>query len=139
MAKRKVKKKSVRILTFGTLSAILIVYFLFSLGSYVIKIHKLQTEESELKSELKSLKSEEELLKNELTKLKDTDYLARFARENYLYTKDGEYVIQIQKSDTQNEENMNSDTDYEFYLALGIFSIFILIIIYVLYKGTHQK
>lgn len=139
MKKRKVKKKSVRILTFGTLSAFLIVYFLFSLGSYVIKLHNLQKEESSLKTELKSLKSDEELLKTELTKLKDPDYLARFARENYLYTKDGEYVIQIQKDDSLNNTNEDNTIDYEFYLAITIFSVFILMIIYILYKGTHQK
>ncbi|MBQ9181121.1 MAG: septum formation initiator family protein [Bacilli bacterium] len=139
MAKRKVKKKSIRILTFGTLSAFIIVYFLFSLGNYAIKLHSLKTEQSSLKTELKDLKSEEELLKAELTKLKDSNYLARFARENYLYTKDGEYVIQIQKSEDENNSKSKVDLDYELYLAIGIFSIFTLIIIYILYKATHQK
>ena len=139
MKKRKVKKKSVRILTFGTLSAILIGYFLFSLGNYAIKLHNLRKEESSLKSELKTLKSDEELLKAELTKLKDPDYLARFARENYLYTRDGEYVIQIQKNDSITKNNKKTEVDYDFYLAIGIFSIFILMIIYIFYKGVHQK
>lgn len=138
MAKRKVKKKSVRILIFGTLSAFIIVYFLFSIGNYAIKIHNLKVDESSLKSELKDLKNDEELLKNELTKLKDNNYLARFARENYLYTKDGEYVIQIQKSDTK-EKTDDQKIDFDLYLAIGIFSIFVLMILYIIYKATHQK
>jgi len=44
-------------------------------------------------------------LKNEINKLQDKDYVARYARENYLYTKDGEYVIKV---DTEEKKEKNS-------------------------------
>ena len=37
----------------------------------------------------------EEELKATVTKLQDPDYVARYAREKYLYSKDGEIIIRI--------------------------------------------
>ena len=42
-----------------------------------------------------SLVSEEELLEKEVNKLQDPEYIAKYAREKYLYSKDGEYIIKI--------------------------------------------
>ena len=39
--------------------------------------------------------SEEEYLNMEVEKLKDPDYVARYAREQFLYSKDGEFNIRI--------------------------------------------
>ena len=38
---------------------------------------------------------EEETLKSEIVKLQDDEYIARYAREKYLYSKDGEIIIKI--------------------------------------------
>ena len=48
-----------------------------------------------------------------LLKLQDSNYLARYARENYDYTKDGEYVIKINKE--EKEEKNKEKTDIEIY------------------------
>ena len=45
--------------------------------------------------ELSKLKEEEEYLNMEVEKLKDPDYVARYAREQFLYSKDGEFNIRI--------------------------------------------
>lgn len=45
--------------------------------------------------ELAKLEEEEEYLKVEVEKLQDPDYVARYAREQYLYSKDGEFNIRI--------------------------------------------
>lgn len=54
------------------------------------------------KQELASLNSyyeelllEEESLSSEVTKLHDTDYIARYAREKYMYSLPGEFIIKI--------------------------------------------
>ena len=39
--------------------------------------------------------SEKEVLETDVVKLQDPDYVAKYAREKYLYTKDGELVIKI--------------------------------------------
>lgn len=40
--------------------------------------------------------SEEISLKSEVTKLNDSDYLARYAKEKYLYSSDGEIIIRFE-------------------------------------------
>ena len=66
--------------------------------------------------------------------LKDVDYLARYARENYLYSKDGEIVLKIEDDeDDNNSENtsLSFDRKYIFYTGGGMLGILIL---YVLLK-----
>ena len=38
---------------------------------------------------------EQDSLKSEVVKLQDPEYVARYAREKYLYTKDGETILKI--------------------------------------------
>lgn len=52
-----------------------------------------------LKDKLSNLKEEEEILNSDIKKLEDPDYVARYAREKYLYSKDGELVIRIPEDD----------------------------------------
>ena len=49
----------------------------------------------ELSKELESLKEKEEQLRVDADKLQNPDYIARYAREKYLYSKDGEFILQI--------------------------------------------
>lgn len=140
MAKKKIKKASKRrLLFFGTLSALIVAYFFFSLGNYMIHIHELKEEQKLLKSQLNELKGNEEELKTELTKLKDKDYLARYARENYLYTKDGEYVIQLKKEEKTTKSTKINTEDYTQYLAIVIVCVFVLMIGYIIYKAIKSK
>ncbi len=98
MVKKRVTKASRRrLLFFGTISIGIIVYFIFSLAYYTTNIYHLQKEEKKLNQNLTALKADEKNLKTEIEKLKDPEYLARYARENYLYSKNGEIVIQLQK------------------------------------------
>ncbi len=52
-------------------------------------------EKKEFTEELSILKEKEEELKGQVNKLQDPDYIARYAREKYLYSKDGEIIIRI--------------------------------------------
>ena len=45
--------------------------------------------------EVYELYEEEEILNSDIKKLEDPDYVARYAREKYLYSKDGELIIRI--------------------------------------------
>lgn len=96
MAKRRISKGSKRrIVIFGSVSIIIIFYFVIVGVQYIVNINSLEQEEQRLTNELLALKEEEDELKTEIKKLKDPDYVARYAREKYLYSKDGEYVIRI--------------------------------------------
>lgn len=96
MAKNKVKSKARKRMFFlGVASIFVIVAMTFTIGKYWIEIFEKYQEKKELDNELTSLKEKEEELKVDANKLQNPDYVARYAREKYLYSKDGEYILQI--------------------------------------------
>lgn len=103
--KRRISKASKRrLLTAGLFSIFLFLYFCFTVVTYTYKIVSLSNQESNLKIKLNQLKTNREELLVEIEKLQDPDYLARYAREAYYYTKDGEYVIKLDKMEETTEE-----------------------------------
>ena len=60
-----------------------------------IKIYDKEKEKEVFSNMLKELKEKEEELNETVTKLQNPDYVARYAREKYLYSKDGEIIIRI--------------------------------------------
>ena len=46
-----------------------------------------------LEKEVAIVKKEKKDLQNEVSLLNDDDYVTRYARENYVFTKDGEQVV----------------------------------------------
>ena len=96
MAKTKTKAKSRRRMLFlGLTSIIVIVATTFTIGKYWIEIYNKYQEKNRLEKELVSLKNKEKKLKMDANKLQDPDYIARYAREKYLYSKDGEFILKI--------------------------------------------
>jgi len=96
MPKKVISKKSKRrLMIFGGLSVFMIVYFLITLIGYLYNYSSLRQEEIKLKQELVSLQEEKANLKIEIQKLNDPSYIARYAKEKFLYSADGEYVIKI--------------------------------------------
>lgn len=95
MAKRVQKKKKRRILFLGFSSVFIIVTMTFTIGKYWIEIIDKYQEKKNLDQELVQLREKEEELKVDANKLQNPDYVARYAREKYLYSKEGEYILQI--------------------------------------------
>ena len=62
---------------------------------YWPKIFSNYEEKTNLEQKYQDLLKEEETLSSDIVKLKDPDYIARFAREKYLYSKSGEIIIRI--------------------------------------------
>ncbi len=91
--KRLRPKKKTILLGFG--SIFIIVVMTFSIGKYWVEIFDKYQEKSELEKELTALKEKEEELQVDANRLQNPDYIARYAREKYLYSKDGEYILQI--------------------------------------------
>lgn len=79
----------------GLLSIFIIFGVTFSIGKYWIEIFDKYQEKKELDEKLTSLKEKEEELQVDAKKLQNPDYVARYAREKYSYSKDGEYILQI--------------------------------------------
>lgn len=138
MASKKISKQARRRLTILTPLVFLTVgYLLFTLSTTIIQLYKLHREEQELQENLKTLKGDSEELKTEITKLQDKDYVARYARENYLYTKDGEYVIKVDTDDDKKEKNKLSLNDK--YVIYGAYALLGLIIIFIIFRRRKKK
>ena len=83
--------------------AFLIAVFCLAINFFVItyigrtfkNVLELKREQQELSGTLVELKEKEETLKAEVNKLQDPDYIAKYAREQFMYSGDGEYIIRI--------------------------------------------
>lgn len=96
VAKKKNNKRVVsRLLLFFVIFGGVIGSLSYSFFSNVGKILKMKEEKESLESELVELQEKEKLLHSDVKKLEDPEYVARYAREKYLYSKDGELIIRI--------------------------------------------
>ncbi len=91
--KKKKRKIGPFLLSFGSL--LVIIGTTYTIGKYWVAIYSKYQEKKTLSKELMSLKDKEEELKVDVNKLQDADYIARYAREKYYYSKDGEYILRI--------------------------------------------
>ena len=97
MAKRRRRKskKARRTVFLGFTSVFIIVAMSFTIGKYWVDIFDKYQEKKDLEKELSSLKEKEAQLRVDANKLQDPNYIARYAREKYYYSKDGEFIIKI--------------------------------------------
>lgn len=95
MAKKKEPKykKFVGFIYIGV-SAILI----YTLYTSAIRVNKQRVELDKLEDRKAELIAEKEALSEEVELLGDDDYVARYARENYIFSKDGEEVVKLPES-----------------------------------------
>ena len=89
------KKNMKRFLLFGITSFAIIIFICISVFNIVIQIIDKYQEANELEKEKIVLEEKEKQLNDEILKLQDSEYLARYAREKYFYSKDGELIIRI--------------------------------------------
>jgi len=95
VSKKITKKDKRRIsLIFGFMILVMAI-IIFNISKIWLKILEKNKEYHFLENELVRLNKEEKNLKNELVKLQNPDYVARYAREKYLYSRDGEITIKI--------------------------------------------
>lgn len=92
MKQKHIKRKLVLVtLVFLVVGGIL----LKSIVQTSIQIYDKRKEKKEFTQMLEDLKEKENELNSTVTKLQNPDYVARYAREKYLYSKDGEIIIRI--------------------------------------------
>ena len=98
MKKKRKKKTSFHkirmffaVLVFGGITLVLS----YNLFSNLSTISKMISEKKELKSKIVSLKEEKKELETDMKKLEDPDYIAKYVREKYFYSKEGELILRI--------------------------------------------
>lgn len=135
--KKSVAKVTKRRLTvFGTLSLIAIIYFSVTLVYHIYIIYDLCREKHKLEVKYEELVKQAEDLQIEINKLNNKDYLARYAREKYSYSKEGEYIIKI--NDTQDDiEDVEEDININYLII--VISVFVFILfIYIVVKSRKK-
>ena len=67
----------------------------YNLVLNISQINSMKEQKKELQDRIKALQEEEKVLESDIQKLEDPSYIARYAREKYLYSKDGEIIIRL--------------------------------------------
>ena len=102
MANRKKQsnhKTKMRFLILGLSSIAVIITVALTVGKYWVEIFDKYKEKQALEKELVSLQEKEKELELDAKKLQDSEYIARYAREKYFYSKEGEFIIKIPEDD----------------------------------------
>ncbi len=91
----KKKKLRARLILFIPCCIFVIAAVGILIGNYWVQIAEKYKEKEALQLKMLSLREKEEELKVDVEKLEDPDYVARYAREKYMYSKEGEIILRI--------------------------------------------
>lgn len=108
----------------------------------VLELKKIRSYEKEKKAltlELEKLKEDAESLNLEINRLNSPEYIARYAREKFLYTKDGEKLIIVDElTKEQQIEESNKEIDYLTYILIGVGSLLFITIVHIIVKKSKK-
>lgn len=93
--KRKSKKEKKRMFLINLIIIGLLSFLIYSVSGNYLKIRNNKKEIAKLNSNYEELLDEEKELSSEITKMQDPDYVARYAKEKYLYSSDGEMILRM--------------------------------------------
>lgn len=89
------KKYKLRLLLYCFSLIIIISLLSLSCMNTWSMIYKNKQEKQELEVKYSELLDKEETLEGKVVKLQDPEYVAKYAREKYLYTSEGELIIDL--------------------------------------------
>ena len=78
---------------FGTITVVLG----YNLINNILMISDMNAKKVELNNQIADLGKEKEILENDILKLEDPDYIAKYVREKYFYSKEGELILRIEE------------------------------------------
>lgn len=136
MTKKKKKNYIRSLMLFGTISLVVIGYFFYMIFYYTYNIYNLKKEEKTLTEELNTLEVDEKYYRSDIEKLKDSDYIANYARETYLYSKNGEIIIKLEE-EKENSVEENNNKYFKYIKYTGI--VLIIVFIYIFLKNRKHK
>ena len=94
--KRKTSKSKIRIFISLIVFGAVTVALGYNCLTNITKIQEMKKEKKELESKLITLQEEKEILETDILKLEDPDYIAKYVREKYFYSKDGELILRLE-------------------------------------------
>ena len=99
MSKKGLKQAKKRLTLEILVFLVLLVFLSFSMFKVWLQIIDNKSNIVSLNEKYEKLLEEEKALKSDVNKLQYPDYVARYAREKYLYTRDGELIIRMPESE----------------------------------------
>ncbi len=93
--KKKTTKLKYRMCLFVPVCLLLLMTIFATIGSYWLQITAKYQEKKQLEEQILALKEKAESLRVDVERLEDPDYVARYAREKYMYSKDGEIILRL--------------------------------------------
>ncbi len=95
MTKRKTRKECKRLVFISVTIVMLLISLVGTLYTDFMRIMENKKNTALLTLEYENLLDEQEILSSEVTKMQDPEYIARYAKEKYLYSSEDEIIIRI--------------------------------------------
>lgn len=92
---KKTKKERKRLFFISAIIIVLMISLFNSVSKDWSKILSNKAKAQELSVKYEELLSNEEKLVSQVTRLQDDDYIARYAKEKYMYSGEGEVIIRL--------------------------------------------
>ena len=96
--KRKASKSKIRVFMSFVVCCFITVALGFNCYNTISKIQDMKKEKKNLENQLVVLEEEKETLETDIMKLEDPDYIAKYVREKYFYSKDGELILRLDQT-----------------------------------------
>ena len=93
--KKVLKTKAIRATFVVPICVLFIAAAIYTAVNYSLDIYSKYKEKERLDKELTKLKEDEQKLLVDVEKLQDPEYVGRYLREKFLYSKKGEYIIKL--------------------------------------------
>ena len=95
MARCKTRKERKRLILISFVIVGLVAILFLNVYNNFVKIVNNKTEKEQLLAKYNDLLEEETNLESSVAKMQDPDYIARYAKEKYLYSSQDEIIIRI--------------------------------------------
>jgi len=93
--KRKASKSKIRVFIFLIIFGSVTAALGYNCLSNILQIQTMKKEKKDLQNQLVNLQEEKETLETDILKLEDPDYIAKYVREKYFYSKEGEVILRL--------------------------------------------
>ena len=94
-SKKKISYSKVRLFFCFIIFCIVTVFLVYNCFGNIKMISEMKKEKQELEKKIVELQEEKTVLENNLLKLEDPEYIAKYVREKYYFSKNGELILKM--------------------------------------------